>query len=103
MFESGNNYDCIQRQKITEWQTTNEHIDTNTLCKTHLFVYADYKDVNKVESMTYAVYCPCGCGDTRNEARICKVCLLSQTRTIYTYYEAVEHSSEYLKLLKKKK
>ena len=98
--------DCIPFEEFTEWKL--ELIGSIKIADMHEgphdWVYAEHSDVNLswIELQT-AIYCPCGCPKTDNEARICRVCFVHQTRTrTYGHKPRVEES-EYVKLKKKAK
>lgn len=90
-------YDCEQKEKFSEWMPVD-----STSCD-HVWVYAEWKDVNATSGITTLQYCPCGCGGTENQARICSLCLLHQKRVRTYWYEKVERKSDYKKLLEKSK
>jgi hypothetical protein len=89
-------YECEKWDKYSEWevQSPSQKEDCG-----HEWVYAEWKDVNESSGITTLAYCPCGCGDSENEARICSKCYLHQTR-VHTYgYSQKRRQSEYTKIL----
>jgi len=94
------NYDCIPWEEHTEWAA--DTVYALSICA-HNWVYADYEDVNPRYSMTTAQYCPCGCGGSSNEARICRTCKRSESRQKIWGYTQKEKVSEYKKLMEEKK
>lgn len=97
-FDGIGSYDCESHESYTDWMPQ----DSLGNC-THDFVYAEWGDVNAIQSLTfaYAVSCPCGCGGSSNEARICSKCLLSQKRVRSWWYESIVTKSEYIQLIEK--
>lgn len=89
--------DCEQRESLSAWTPT----DSLATCE-HDWCYADWKDVNEVRLWTTAQYCPCGCGGSTNEARVCRKCLLNQRRIRSYWYVKVEKKSEYQQLTDRK-
>jgi len=87
--------DCKYWESYSEWVST---ITGYTNCA-HSWAYAEYKDVNESSSVVNAVYCPCGCPDSRNEARICRACKRHETRTFAFGYTMSNEPSEYMRLL----
>lgn len=89
--------DCESKESYTTWTP----IDSLNTCD-HVWVYAEWKDVNTTQNWTTLQYCPCGCGGSSNEARICSLCKLNQSRIRQYWYESVQKKSDYQKLLETK-
>lgn len=86
--------DCEMREQYSDWVP----VDSLKTC-THEWVYAEWKDVNQALNWTNAVYCPCGCGGSSNEARVCEKCKLNQSRVRSYWYVNVPKKSEYEKII----
>lgn len=84
--------DCERIDNYSEWSP-----EAKSTC-THEWVYAEWGDVNENKLWTNAVYCPCGCGGTDTEARICSICKSHQKRTHIYSYVSVERKSPYQRL-----
>lgn len=95
--------DCFPFEEFTEW-ATDVQSKYSRIIHVHDWVYAEHSDVNqsRVDLQT-AMYCPCGCPKTDNEARICRVCFMHQTRTRTYGHRPRTEESEYIKLKKKAK
>ncbi len=91
--------ECELWEKFTDWKAESK---SETICG-HVWVYAEWQDVNTALPYTTAQYCPCGCDKQENEARICEACSRHERRTRFFGWETVERKSTYLKLLKKAK
>lgn len=92
-------YDCEKWETTSDWGVENIG-HSNDLCS-HVWVFADYKDVNKISNYTTLQYCPCGCGGHIIEARICELCLRHEKRVKTYGYSQVKYKSGYMKLLEK--
>jgi hypothetical protein len=91
--------DCEPWEKFTDWQSQNEG---DKKCA-HVWVYAEWGDVNSIAAYMTAQYCQCGCDKQETEARICAACSRHEKRVRYYGWESVERKSPYLELLKKTK
>lgn len=95
-------YDCTPWENYSDWEMVIGQHDKKTglsIC-IHEWVYAKYKDVNPQTGTTTMVYCPCGCPQYENEARICRKCKRHEKRTHSWGFTYEPHESEYKKLLK---
>lgn len=88
---------CVEWRDTTAWKIVNAGDTTHA----HKWVYAEYSDLNKTSNFTYAVHCPCGCGGSEEQGRICKTCLRSERRNIKWGYTVDNSPSEYTKLQEK--
>lgn len=88
--------DCEEVVSFSDWSP-----QASSECNHH-WVYAEWRDVNTISMQMTLEYCPCGCGGTENEARICSVCLFEQARQKTTTYKEVERQSEYMRLQNQK-
>ena len=96
----GNNIDCKPFESFSNWEAKEDGVKT---CD-HSWVYAEYGDVNWDTGITTLEYCPCGCADHENQARICSKCLRHESRVrTYGYKQVPKPVSEYKKLLGKTK
>lgn len=102
--------DCEPYEHFTDWgvkyvgdslKRCFEH-KGNRINISHSWVYADHDDVNKSSGVLNMVYCPCGCPQFENQARICSECLRHETRVRSYGFHAVERKeSEYVRLKKR--
>ncbi len=91
--------ECEPYEHFTEWRG-----DMFSIGCPHDWVYAEHDDVNESSGILNMVYCPCGCPQTENEARICRHCLREETRVrSWGFHEKTKEDSEYMKLKKKTK
>ena len=73
--------DCEPYETFSEWQAKSEGNDGQFVHR-HEWVYAEREDVNNKYIVTLAGWdCPCGCGVTENQARICEACFRHEWRT----------------------
>lgn len=90
-------FNCEKWQSFTDWEEQN---NVHQKCADeHQWVYAEPRDVNPEDFIERAVYCPCGCGGSEKEARICRKCKLHQQRVRSWGYTQKARVSEYQKLL----
>ena len=93
--------DCEPYETFSEWQAKSEGSDGQFIHK-HEWVYAEREDVNPTSGITNAVYCPCGCPTTENQARICSACFRHEWRTRECGQRPKEKmKSKYLQILEK--
>ena len=92
---------CKYNEKFSDWATKGNCSGDQKQCK-HEWVYAERADLNPTTMLTTAVYCPCGCPGSEYEARVCKACLLHESRLRSWWYTIQKHESEYIQLLNKK-
>ena len=86
-------------ETFSDWQVRNEGNDVLIIHK-HEWVYAEREDINPFFGFTNAVYCPCGCGDSENQARICSACFRHEWRTReYGQRPKEKLKSKYLQIL----
>lgn len=92
--------DCEYYENFTDWVEVSEGSKPKVLHFTpHEWVYADKYDVNPTSGITNAVYCPCGCPGSQNEARICEICLRHETRVMnWGWAEKKKQESKYVEL-----
>ncbi len=93
--------DCEPYETFTPWQARSEGNDGKFIHK-HEWVYAEREDVNPTSGITNAVYCPCGCPTTENQARICSACFRHEWRTRECGQRPKEKmKSKYLQIVEK--
>lgn len=98
IFGPSTSFDCEPYEKFTDWVVTNIGDFENKL-HSHKWVYADIYDINKSSGITNAVYCPCGCGNSENEARICQTCLRHETRVRHWgFTQTTKKESKYMQI-----
>lgn len=90
-------FDCQKKESFTDWLPS----DSLATCE-HEWVYAEWQDVNELRLTSTLLDCPCGCGGSENEARICSKCLLNQNRVRSYWYVKVDRKSEYIKIIDRK-
>lgn len=88
--------ECEYWEKYSNWKVENKGDDG--LCF-HSWANAKYEDINPTTPFTNAVYCPCACGGTIQQARICRTCKRHEKRTKTHGYDQVYKKSEYKILL----
>lgn len=93
-------YDCTPWENYSCWEQVISDKSLGLSICVHEWVYAKYKDVNPQTGTTTMVYCPCGCPQYENEARICRKCKRHEKRTHSWGFTYEPHESEYKKLLK---
>lgn len=93
-------YECETRDTFTEWKAKGTG-DERIRHLQHEWVYAEWADVNYKSNTTYLVYCPCGCGDTEIEARICAICGRNEFREHSWWYVQKARQSGYMKIMAK--
>lgn len=92
--------DCKPFESFSNWEAKEDGVKT---CE-HSWVYAEYGDVNRETGITTLQYCPCGCTDHENQARICSKCLRHESRVrTYGYNQVPKPVSEYKRLSGKTK
>jgi hypothetical protein len=91
--------DCEPWEKFSDWNAETE----GTKECLHVWVYAEWGDVNQVSMIQTSQYCQCGCDKQETEARICAACSRHEKRIRFYGWESVEKKSPYLELLKKVK
>lgn len=95
-------FDCESYETLTPWLAKSEGDDGKFIHK-HEWVYAEHDDINKSYGLTAAVYCPCGCPTTENQARICEACFRHECRTReYGQRPKEKEKSKYLQILESK-
>jgi hypothetical protein len=90
------NIECEYFEYLSDWGRVNS-VDT---CKSnHDWTFAKASEVNPNSGITTAQYCPCSCGGSYVEARICRKCKSHEKRTkSYGYSQKIKRS-EYSVLL----
>lgn len=92
--------DCQPFESLSNWEAKEDGVKT---CD-HSWAYAEYGDVNLDTGITTLEYCPCGCYDHENQARICAKCLRHESRVrTYGYKQVPKPVSEYKRLSGKTK
>jgi len=92
-------YDCEPYETFTPWEVQSEGNAEKAL-HSHVWVYAEFEDVNASSGITNAVYCPCGCPETQNQARICETCFRHEWRVRrYGMRPKEKEKSKYLQIL----
>ena len=88
---------CEPWEKFTDWYAANEGVKE---CL-HVWVNAEWGDINQLSMIQTSQYCQCGCDKQENEARICAACTRHEKRIRFYGWENVPRKSPYLELLKK--
>ena len=98
-FQHSVRLDCEPYEIFSDWQAKSDGNDGQFIHK-HEWVYAEREDVNTQINLTTLAYCPCGCGETENQARICEVCFRHEWRTReYGMKPKEKAKSRYLQIL----